>query len=325
MLKYLQSLVKSYKSNLCNSTQHFCNHLLAFLWSIAACIISISNDIITKFYAVDLNPIEIMFFRFFFSFITLLPIYLCAKPSQISNQCIRSNTRAFFSIKIQLIHLLRGALLVVAMSLWIYNASKLPLHIITIGSFMIPFFNIISSRIFLKETLYLATVIYILASFLSILFIFHIGNFEILNFVILVFAGFLFSLLDILNKRMLNSGVNTMELIFFSNLYSSMISFVILIIVFGYSYVLLMKLSSKDLLLFLALGMGGNGIIFCILRAFRRSNLSSIQYVRYLEFPISCICGVFFLSETISNAVILASFVILACNILSFRFYATKS
>lgn len=211
-------------------------HFIAFTWSLLACFISVLNDAIMKLYSVNLSPAVIIFLRFSISLLTIFPFYLAhhfrnkhnkhknklqTHNKTRSKQKIQNITQTH-KLSNQLIHILRGIMITVAMLLWVYNANKLPLHIVTISSFTIPFFNIICSRIFLKEKTHFASFLYILISFCCVLAIFWSFQFSTTNLLALIFTGILFSMLDILNKNLLNKNESTLKLIFFSNFYSTL-------------------------------------------------------------------------------------------------------
>lgn len=346
-------------------------HFIAFTWSLLACFISVLNDAIMKLYSVNLSPALIIFLRFSISLLTIFPFYLTYYFRNKRN-IIQTCTIKNFSN--QLIHIIRGIAITIAMLLWVYNANKLPLHIVTISSFTIPFFNIICSKLFLKEKTHFASFLYILISFCCVLAIFWSFQFSTTNLLALIFTGILFSILDILNKNLLNKNSSTLKLIFFSNFYSTLIliiTYVILTKISQFSQVLdkstqpmlqsaiqqctiqetiqprsltkhittyineflnfielakislqICKLTLIDWIIFFILGSCSNGIIFCILRSFTLSNLSSIQYTRYTEFLISFAFGFIFFHENITLQALFASIVIMFCNIMSFRLHS---
>jgi S-adenosylmethionine uptake transporter len=282
--------------------------LQAFFWSALSYLISAFNDLLTKVSGINLPPQEVIFFRFLFSTIILLPFFLNQKRLSINKTRNERHT----------IHLLRAVLWMVGIYLWTYNASRIPLHIVTISSFLIPFFNIFLSRVYLKERVSSRGFFYMTISFFGVLSVFHMSSFSAVNFIFIILATLTFSSLDVLNKKIVSENNSIINMIFFSNLYS-------LLMCAPFIFVDYVVPSSNELMFLFLLGIGASSIIFCILKSFESSNLSSIQYVRYLEFPISCILGFTFFDEIPSALVIAGCIVVILGNIMSYRLNTSKT
>lgn len=97
-----------------------------------------SVDIIVRILAKELHPVEIVFFRCFFSIFVLLPYFLKAGLGRLKTR------RLGF-------HVTRGAFHTVSMTAWFTAVAITPLAEATALSFMIPVYTSIGAILFLSE------------------------------------------------------------------------------------------------------------------------------------------------------------------------------
>jgi S-adenosylmethionine uptake transporter len=114
-------------------------YLLGITWFIASLVISCGNDVITKYLGTNLHPMQVAFLRFFFGTLSLLPFMLY-------------NGKQAFQTSRPIIHIIRGTLLFVAITIWCFGLNIVPILSATLLTFTIPFFVLILAPIFLKET-----------------------------------------------------------------------------------------------------------------------------------------------------------------------------
>jgi S-adenosylmethionine uptake transporter len=256
-------------------------------WSLSACVVSALNDSFFRMVSEKLssNGLLSLFFRFAFSVIVLLPLLL------------RKKFRSQLSIRHMKVHMLRGGLFCLAMIPWCYGLIHLPLPLMTTISFTTPLFVIILAKVFLKEPIGWQRSWATALGFIGII-VSTMPTLATLNNSILVAlaATGLFACLDIINKRLLVVEENKMSMMFFSSVWSAIFA-----LPFG---IFLWKTpSGMDWLIFLALGIGANGILFCILKAFEAYDISALQPLRYTEFLISCFLSFVFFQQvpSVSN------------------------
>ena len=106
-------------------------------WFILSLLLDNINDVIMKYVGNNISSYEIIFFRYLFSVIVLLPFILRKKYS---------------SSTIMRIHFIRGFLLFVGIILWCVGLKVVKLTVATSINFIMPIFILILARIFLKET-----------------------------------------------------------------------------------------------------------------------------------------------------------------------------
>jgi S-adenosylmethionine uptake transporter len=268
------------------------NSPIAVTWFIMSLIISLFNDTITKVLNSNLNPTALAFWRFSFSTLILTPFI------------IKGGLQSIKTSKLPL-HVIRGLILALALYLWCYGLSFIPIATVTLMSFTIPLFTLILASLFLREKLSLK---HYAASFLGflgiILTLVPQGITFPLSSLIFLAASILFATLDILNKKLLNQGEKTLPMLFYSNLFSATtLGFV------GYGELLSIQISDWPFLILL--GLGANLILYCLLQAFSRAQASFLAPIRYLELFLSSLVGFIFFNENLSIYLILGGLVVI--------------
>ena len=109
----------------------------------------------------------------------------------------------------------------------------------------------------------------------------------------MLISALLFASLDIINKKFVTKEP-MIVMLFYSNLFTLIFSFV----VFGK---LDFNIGFANLALLLLLGIGANGIIYCVLKAFSHIEASTLSPYRYLELIISFSIGYLVFSESITT------------------------
>lgn len=245
----------------------FSSYLKAIMWFVLSLFVSCSNDAITKYVGIHMSPWQVAFFRCFFGTLTLLPLMLYHGP--VSFQTHRPS-----------LHVLRGGLLFIAISLWSHGVKTAPITTATIMSFTVPIFVLLLAPIFLKEQvtrpMWLAT----LMGFVGILFVLQptYGSLQA-SALPFVLAALLFGLLDIINKKYV-----TQESMLCMLFYSTLVATVLL----AYPAMYAGPMPSQHALgWLLVLGVGSNLILYFLLKAFSLTSASSLAPFRYLELLIA--------------------------------------
>ena len=114
------------------------NYFLGVFWFIASLFISSLNDVLTKYLGSSINPYEVVFFRYLFGTLTLLPFMMYY------------GKRTFVTSR-PMVHVLRGCLLFGGIALWCHALNVVTVTAATVINFTIPLFVLIFARIFLGE------------------------------------------------------------------------------------------------------------------------------------------------------------------------------
>lgn len=269
------------------------NYLKGIIWFILSLIVGCTNDAMMKCLGeASLTAWQITFFRYFFATIFIIPI-LIYKPG------------LSFKLHSLSMQITRGAILVLAMVLWNYGLKLVPLGTATLLSFTVPIFVLALAPFFLKEKakwqVWLATIACFIGAAVatkSISLSLQSSGF------ILIAAELLFATLDILYKKYLNKD-SLITTIFYSSLIPAIISFIPAI------HPSIAIPSSYQILLLVALGLGSNLILGCILMAYHYTTATSLAPYRYLELVISIGMGYLIFAELPDIMMIIGGIIIL--------------
>ncbi|WP_264375757.1 MULTISPECIES: DMT family transporter [unclassified Wolbachia] len=244
-------------------------YLLGVGWFILSLLSSVANDTISKYLGLHLQSFEIIFFRFLFTTITLVPFMFyygieTFKTSQISTQ------------------ITRGGLLFCGMTLWTYGLTVFPIVTATIISFSIPLFVILLAIPLLNENIIWQRWIVTVIGFVGIA-ITTKAHSEDFNPKILIFivSALIFAILDILNKKLVIKE-SVISMLFYSALTTTIFSTPPLLFYWHMPSLL-------ELVLLLILGISSNLILFFMLKAFALTDATALAPYRYIELIISAI------------------------------------
>lgn len=243
----------------------------SIIWALLIYFTSAVNDVLMKLLGGRLHFIEISFFRFAFSVLVLLPI-LFIKPTLIQT-------------KLHKFHLLRGIIGAFALCLCCLSVNVIPLAENTTVLFSEALFIFPLSRIFLQEKIKKSSIIATCLGFVGLLIVFR-PNTNNINYYILIptFAAFLFAVLDILAKKMINQMENNITMLFYFGLYTTILSGCFLRNVWQIP-------TYYELFLILLLGIGGNLIQIFLFLAYKSSTVTNIAPIRYTELLFSGLFG----------------------------------
>jgi len=274
------------------------NLLVAAGWTTLAFFISAGNDGLAKLLGSRLHPIEVTFLRFLFSAGILLPIGLW-KGWHI------------FHTQRPWLHIIRGCLLFGGITLWCHGLNHVPLSLATTLNFTIPIFTLILAKIFLQEEVNSAKWTATLVGFLGVFIVLHPkGDFQIEALGLLLASG-MFASLDIINKKFVIQE-SIVAMLFWGSLATALLGGI------G-SYTIWETPSTTELILFLLLGIGANGILFFLLKGFRLADASALAPFRYIELLFSISVGWLFFHEVPSVWTLLGAAVIIPSTLLLVR------
>jgi S-adenosylmethionine uptake transporter len=264
------------------------------MWAVLTCFVSVSNDVITKLVGTRLDGLQIGFFRYLFSLITILPFMI---PHGVEA----------FKTKNPKLHFWRGVWGVVAITLFIFSLIKLPLPEVTTLSFTQPLWFMPLAFLFLREKIHSDRWIAAIVGFVGIVIIVRPAS-ETFNIYALlpIAAAFCFGCLDILAKKMVTHKESTMTMLFYFALATTVAGLAPAIPVWQTP-------TMHELFFLFLLGAGANLIQVCLFRAFAATDASSLAPFRYVDLVFSIIFSVILFNEfptlhtMIGAAVIIAS------------------
>lgn len=243
-------------------------------WLILASLISVLNDVCMKLETS--NYCDIVFWRFFSATLVLLPFVIYYRP-HVTLGSLR-------------VHGIRSILFGISMFFYLVALKILPISLVNAINFSIPIWVVILACIFLEERWdgrLLSTFLGVVGVYVALIPVLQSGS--------LIFAGLLilgalgFAILDVFNKYLLNKDESMIMMLFGSS--------------FGITLLYLPFISWKlpcQPYLFIWLGLGANLLLYCYLKAWESCDISAIQPLKYIEFPLAIYFGKSIFHETTS-------------------------
>lgn len=261
-------------------------------WVLLIAVISSANDVLMRTLGARLHDSEITFFRFFFSFATVIPFLIIRKNENL----LKTN--------IPILHFWRGFIGAIAIGLCCWSVNRVPLSTNTTIMFTQQLFFLPLAYFFLKENVdryrWIATIIGFTGAFIVI----HPGadSFHMAAIVPLT-AAFLFAIISMLAKKMI-AKEHPLTLLFYFGLVTTLASLPVMLFFWTMPTV-------KELFLLLLLGGGANLIQVCIFKAFSATDASAITPIFYTEIGIASLFGFIFFGQIPTLPVIIGAFVII--------------
>lgn len=261
-------------------------------------VTSCANDVIAKYIGQRLNSVEVIFFRFFFSFITLLPFVIAKGAGILKSEWLAAN-------------ITRGIL--GAVSFYLYNSALVCLQIVEVVTILwtIPLFILVLSIIFLNEFVSIARWCATIIGFIGLAFItlYDSGVSFSFKFVYLLPAAsaFLFAVQDVMIKKMVNNESKITMLFYFS--------LVTTILTAGPAVCVWKNPTLFELSALALYGAFANLMQYFIFRAFAATDLSALAPYRYLEFLFSALAGFVFFAELPGLNVIIGALILIPCTL----------
>ncbi|MCX7343646.1 MAG: DMT family transporter [Proteobacteria bacterium] len=265
-------------------------YLQGAFWAIMICVTSSTNDVLMCSLGERLHTVEIMFFRFLFSMLTVLPLMLRHQDNLFKTAQPKT-------------HALRAVVGAVALGLTCLSVHIMPLAENTAIMFFEPIFFLIMAHFLLKEKVDASRWIATLFGFVGLLVILEPGtaSFRVEAFVPMG-AAVLFSYLCIMAKRMISTE-HTLTLLFYFGLGTTIFA--------GIFLPFFWQTPTLRELFFLALlGVGANLIQVCLFRAYSATDASALAPFRYTEFIVAATFGFVFFGQVPELAIIIGAAVI---------------
>lgn len=260
-------------------------YMRGVFWICMVCMTSALNDVLMREAGYRLPSMQVAFFRTFFALLTLLPVI---------------TYKGWHTIKtVQLNwHIVRSLLGFCAIALWCYGVSSVPLAIVSTVGHVIPLFVLVLAYFLLKEKIGWQRVVATLGGFSGILLIVctsyssqnsHESSPLFYGMVGLLFAALCFALSDIVNKKMVHEESH-LSMLFYFALGTTLAGMVP-------AYKVWVDPTMTEILYLLALGAGGNMILFFLLKAFAATDVSALAPFRYVELLFALAFGYFLYGE----------------------------
>ncbi|MDR0406971.1 MAG: DMT family transporter [Holosporales bacterium] len=257
---------------------------------IVSLLVGSTNDVIMKFVGNRLSSLEVIFFRFLFGFITLVPFIII-------------HGKAIFHTQQMGMQIVRAVLGFISLTACAYGVVLLTLAESTIVFWTIPIFTLILSSIFLKEKIpsqrWIATITALIG--LAILVCPDGVHLKPAMFVP-IGAAFLFAVQDVMAKRMIVDEDRITMLLYFA-IGTTLLSLFPTLFVWETP-------TAYELFILFLLGAGGNLIQYFLFRAFSATDLSALAPFRYTDFIFSSLFGWVFFGEVLGTSVYLGVAVI---------------
>lgn len=272
-------------------------------WAVMITLVSVTNDILMRFLGAGLEIPQIVFFRFLFGILAVIPVMF-------------SHGSTIFKTSRPWMHFWRAILGAGAIGAACYSVNLMPLSDNTIIMSSQPFFFLPLAVFFLREKVDLSRWIAILIGFIGLIIMFQPGT-EALRLVALVpIAGaILFALSDVVVKKMVTTE-NTQTMLFYFAVGTALISLLPAIYVWNTP-------SLYQIGMLALLGIGGSLIQVCMIRAFSATDASALMPFRYVEYVFAGFFGfIFFLEIPTLVTLVGAAFVITGTAYISY--YETR-
>lgn len=260
--------------------------------------VSCANDIVCKFMGQRLNALEIIFFRFFFGFISLLPFVL-------------HSGAVIFRTKQLGINVVRGILGAVSFFLCTYSVIKLPLAEVTTILWVIPIFQLILSAFFVSEKVSASRWGATIIGFIGLSFVTLYNSSDVISlsflYIFPISAALLFATQDVMIKKIVSVENRVTMLLYFA-IVSSIVSFFPMLFVWATPTV-------YELSMLFLLGIGGNLIQYFIFKAFQSTDISALAPYRYIEFLLSAGFAFLFFGEIPGMNVLIGAAILVPCTL----------
>lgn len=278
------------------------SYITGISWFILSLFTSSINDVISKYAGLRLHSFEVAFFRFFFSTVTLIPFIMYYGKSTL-------NTSR------PLVHVIRGVLLFLGMTSWIYGLTVVHVTTATVLSFSVPLFTLVLAVFFLSENIIWQRWVVTIVGFIGIVITLspQAQGFNPAS-LIFILSSLGFAMLDIINKKILIKE-SMISMLFYSSLITTILATIPAIYFWQTP-------TMYELVLLFVLGCSANLMLYFILKAFSMVDATAIAPYRYLELVISAISAYIVFYEIPKTNTLYGALIIIPCTL--FIIYSEK-
>ena len=264
---------------------------MGILWFFVHQLIGVGNDVIMKYTGSTLGVAQVVFLRFAFATLTMLPVMLL------------SGLDSFKTDRVPL-HVARSVLLACGIALYCQGLAIAPIAVVTTLNFTIPLFTLVMARVFLKETVDATRWIGTLAGFAGVMVVMRPGG-AAFNpaWLVVLLGACAFAALDVLNKVFVGKE-SFWAMIFYTALFTTVISAVPALGAWVVP-------TTAQLGLLAILGAGANVLLFCLLKSFSLVDASALAPFRYTELMWSAAVGFLVFGEIPAVSTLIGAAVII--------------
>lgn len=256
--------------------------------------VSCSNDVIVKSVGQRLPAAEVIFFRFFFSLIVLLPCLFKYGVEVLRTSHLLNNV-------------VRGAFGVISFYLYTYSLVALKIVEVVTILWTIPLFTLVFAFFILRERVTLQRWIATLIGFVGLLAISLFGSDCSLDlkliYIIPIASSMLFAAQDVLIKEIVAKENRITMLLYFAMVCTAL-TFVPALCVWETP-------TPRETMLLVLSGVFANLIQYFLFKAFEATDLSALAPFRYMEFLFSALFGFIFFTEIPGMNVIIGAIVLI--------------
>lgn len=266
------------------------DYALAALWLLALNFISSSNDSLTFYLGQDLAPVQVAFIRAVVTVLSVLPFML---PRGLF----------YFRSRSLKMHTWRAVLGAAALGLNACAVVRVPLLKNTCISFTEPLLVLALAALFLREKIDAARLGCTLLGLLGILIVTY-SDFATFNAWIIfpILSTLMYALITLIARK-LSDEDPILTLLFYFGMGTSLLLFVPALATWQ-------PVSLKQWGLLTVLGINGNLVQVCMLKAFCTSDVSALMPLRYTELIFTFLFGYFLFHQVPVPATWIGSFII---------------
>lgn len=251
-------------------------YLQGAFWAILITLSSALNDVFIKLLGERLETAQIVFFRFLFSMLVLLPI-------------MAPRGTHYFKTQKPGLHIARGLIGAIALGLGAWGVLKLPLDMVATLGFTQPLFFLPMAALFLHEKLDWQRITATLLGFMGVAIILSPSD-GVFNVYLLIplAATVMFATLDVFAKKMVAHD-SKITLMFYFGLATTILSLVPALMVWQTP-------TWNEIFFLVLLGIGANLIQLCLYMAFSATEAVGLSPFKYTELIFASLFGYFLFS-----------------------------
>ena len=247
-------------------------------WVVLAGVNFVGFVVLIKYVGSELPPVQAAFIRYLFGFVVLLPLF------------IRNGTHIFDTKHIHL-HGLRGFIQALAVMLWFYAVTKLPIAEVTALGFVSPIFVVFGAVFFLRERMNKARIAAVVLGLVGVFVILRPG-FSVINSgsVAMLLAAPLFAASKVLTKYLVKHDSGATIVVYLS-VFAALTMAIPAISVWT-------QPSGLNLLLLAGTALFATMAQLCMARGLALIDVTVSQPVDFLQLVWSTLIGIMLFSET---------------------------
>jgi S-adenosylmethionine uptake transporter len=262
------------------------NYTAGFAYFVLSIICSALGDIMSKYLALSMNQASIVSAKFALSIFFLLPF------AESIN--LKKNIK---------VHFARVVLLALGSLAWTYGLQGSQIATATTIKFTIPLFTMIFAYLFLREKIAWHQWVAAIVGFGGITFCMNAENRLDLSALFLIAGAVAFSLLDALNKAYIGK-ISNFETMLANALFVSLA-------LAPLAWVKWQPIGTSELVVLAMLALDSVLIVFFLLKALEKANLSIIAPCRYIELLVTAGLGYVVFKEIPSGNDYLAAAIVI--------------